>query len=227
MNLIKTLRKPYLSIFLASLVLFVSCSQYDNENIQKFDDASLNIAKSQLDNFTLTAKKSSDADMNHQIMNYFENQNNVNLEFSNTLYELNEKTTDKKIEIALQSGILNQEDLTLIQNLENNLKNDNFSSVISNFEENVLSLNLSNEKFEVYNTFVNALKLTNTIDSSLFRSNDYAAKSFDFDCVLATVAFAAAAVGLATLEVGTGGLATAAVVVGYIAASAAWVKACR
>ncbi|MEN8817846.1 MAG: hypothetical protein ABF274_13375 [Nonlabens sp.] len=31
MNVIKTLRKPYLSIFLSALVLFVSCSQYDND----------------------------------------------------------------------------------------------------------------------------------------------------------------------------------------------------
>jgi hypothetical protein len=31
MNLIKVLRKPYLSFFLASLVLFVSCEQYDND----------------------------------------------------------------------------------------------------------------------------------------------------------------------------------------------------
>lgn len=31
MNIIKILRKPYLAMFLASLMLFSSCSQYDNE----------------------------------------------------------------------------------------------------------------------------------------------------------------------------------------------------
>ena len=45
--------------------------------------------------------------------------------------------------------------------------------MISNFEENVLNLNLSNEKFKIYNTFVNSLKLTNNLDPSLFQSNDY------------------------------------------------------
>ena len=227
MNLIKTLRKPYLSIFLASLVLFVSCSQDDNDSVQKFDDASLKLAKSQLDNLTFTANIGSDVDMNHQLMDYFQSQNNINIEFSNALYELNEKTTNEKVEIALETGVLNQEDLTLIVNLENNLKNDNFDNVIYNFEESILNLNLSNEKFEIYNTFVNALKLTNSTDSSLFQSNDYSAKSLDFDCALATIAFAAAAVGLATLEVGTAGLATAGVVVGYIAASTALVRACK
>ncbi len=33
MNIIKNLRKPYLAMFLASLVLFVSCEQYDNEGV--------------------------------------------------------------------------------------------------------------------------------------------------------------------------------------------------
>ena len=60
-------------------------------NIQKFDDTSLNIAKYQLENFNLTVnKRSGNNSMNHQIMNYFENQNNVNLDFSEILYELNE-----------------------------------------------------------------------------------------------------------------------------------------
>jgi hypothetical protein len=35
MNIIKTLRKPYLSIFLSTLVLFVSCSQYDSVDADK------------------------------------------------------------------------------------------------------------------------------------------------------------------------------------------------
>jgi len=32
MNILKTFRKPYLSLFLATLVLFVSCEQYDQSN---------------------------------------------------------------------------------------------------------------------------------------------------------------------------------------------------
>ena len=34
----KSLRKPYISIFLASLILFVSCSQYDNDYVPKSTD---------------------------------------------------------------------------------------------------------------------------------------------------------------------------------------------
>lgn len=227
MNILKKLRKPYLSILMASLILFISCGQ---ENLQienkeqAFDGRSLNLAKNQLDGFNLNSTKSSDNVKNHQIMDYMQAQNNVSIVFSESLYELNDKTTDEKISIALQSGVLNQSDLDLIGNLELNLRNDNFENVISNFENEIINLNLSDEKFEVFNTFVNSLKLSNSLDSTIFQSNDYAK---DFDCVLATIAFAAAAVGLATLEVGSGGLATAAVVVGYIAASAAWVRACR
>lgn len=35
MNILKHLRKPYFSIFLATLVLFVSCSQYDNIELEE------------------------------------------------------------------------------------------------------------------------------------------------------------------------------------------------
>lgn len=39
MNILNSLRKPYFSIFLASLVLFVSCSQYDSQQIENGLDA--------------------------------------------------------------------------------------------------------------------------------------------------------------------------------------------
>ena len=39
MNILNSLRKPYFSIFLASLVLFVSCSQYDSQPIENGLDA--------------------------------------------------------------------------------------------------------------------------------------------------------------------------------------------
>ena len=32
MNIIQTVRKPYLAFFMASLILFVSCNQYENVN---------------------------------------------------------------------------------------------------------------------------------------------------------------------------------------------------
>ncbi|WP_417195101.1 hypothetical protein [Bizionia sp.] len=47
------------------------------------------------------------------------------------------------------------------------------------------------------------------------------------DCGLATVGFVAAFVGLVTLEIGSAGLATAFVVIGYVAASAALVHSCE
>jgi len=222
----KFFRKPYFTLFLVSLILLVSCNQYDTDNPQRFDDTDLKLVKNQLENFTLISNKISDIDMNHQIMNYLQNQNNVNIEFSNVLYELNDKTTDEKIEITLQTGVLSQEGLALILNLENSFENDNFDIVVSNFEENILSLNLSNEKFESYNNFVMALKLTNSLDPTLFQSNDDTARG-GIDCVIATVAFVIAVAALATIEVGSFGTATILVVAGYIAASAAWVRACK
>ncbi|MEN8857059.1 MAG: hypothetical protein ABF260_03240 [Flavobacteriaceae bacterium] len=39
MNILNSLRKPYFSIFLASLVLFASCSQYDSQPIETGLDA--------------------------------------------------------------------------------------------------------------------------------------------------------------------------------------------
>ena len=207
--------------------MFVSCNQYDGENIQKFDDTSFKLDKNQLDNFKLRQDKSLDVNVNYQIMDYFQEQNNIDIKFSNDLYELNKKTTSEKFEIALQTGVLNQEDMNRIKNLEKSLRVDGFNNVIINFEKDILSLHLSNKKFKIYTIFLNALRLINYNDSMLFKSNSYLAKRLDLDCWLAGIAFAAACVGLATLEAGTAGLATAAVVVGYIAASTALVRACK
>lgn len=41
MNIINFLRKPYLAMFLASLMLFASCSQYDNEIVETSEPLSL------------------------------------------------------------------------------------------------------------------------------------------------------------------------------------------
>lgn len=222
-----TLRKPFYTIIFSILLLYVSCNQYESDNIQKFDEKSYKLAKNQLNGYTLIDNKVSGNYMNHEIMEYLQQQNNVNIEFSNKIYELNNKTTDEKIELILKTGVFNQVDLELIQSLENRLKMNNFDNAISKFEETIINRNFSKEKFETYNTLVNVLKLINSMDASLFQIKEYSAKNLNFDCVLATIAFGAACVALATLEVGTGGLATAAVVVGYIAASAAWVRACK
>ena len=87
--------------------MFVSCNQYGGENIQKFDDTSFKLDKNQLDNFKLRQDKSLDVNVNYQIMDYFQEQNNIDIKFSNDLYELNKKTTSERFEIALQTGVLN------------------------------------------------------------------------------------------------------------------------
>ena len=68
----KSLRKPYISIFLASLILFVSCSQYDNDYVPKsidelvlkntHNDIKINLSNLMFDYANISSKTSEESE---------------------------------------------------------------------------------------------------------------------------------------------------------------------
>ena len=99
MNLLKTLRKSYFAIYLASLILFVSCSQYDNtSNLESYSKK----------NRILTDNQILEIGIGH----------NTNLTelFSNNPQNLND-VTEKTLKIYSEKG------------LNNKILNDYFSNV--------------------------------------------------------------------------------------------------
>lgn len=244
----KSLRKPYIPVFLASLILFVSCKSHetmnDNNEIteNEFTESSYSLAKNQLNSFNqqvLDRTIYSEIEMNSIIMNYLKSQNNVKYNFGENIIKLDPEFIDDNFDIAINSGFIDETDLIKLNQLAIDIKNNGFINAIRTFEQILLNENSSITKFKKYNIIIQSLKLTQDLDSSIFQVSNaldsskfenYAstAKEVDTtDCVLATISFAAACYALVALEVGTAGLATAVVVTAYVAASAAWVKTCR
>lgn len=159
-------------------------------------------------------------------MAFFQKVNNVNFSLPDKAYNLNDKTVDEKFDIALRTGVFNESDKKLMLSLTDDLKKNDFSTSLSNFKKRILEANLSNKKFGLYNIAVNSLMLIHYVKPSLFDLNSTESNSNPIDCIIAIIAFICAFIALVTLEVGTAGLATAVVVVGYIAASTAMVRAC-
>lgn len=89
---------------------------------------------------------------------------------------------------------MNQEDINLIKDFENDVKTNGIDSAINNFENNILTLNLSEEEFDKKVVFVNTVKSLNYEHPDLF-INTNASKSW-WRCGLASIALAASIAGL-------------------------------
>ena len=231
----------------------MSCKSHEtiNENNEiienEFSESSYLLAKDQLNSFNQQVFDRtiySEIEMNNIIMNYLKSQNNVEYNFGENIIKVDPEFIDDNFDIAINSGFIEETDLIKLNHLAIDIKNNGFVNAIRTFEQILLNENISITKFKKYNMFIQSLKLTQDLDSSIFQISNalnsskfenYASTSKEVDtakvdtvdCIIATISFAAACVALATLEVGTGGLATAAVIIAYVAASAAWVRTCR
>jgi hypothetical protein len=224
---LKPFRKINNAIFLAILVLYASCSKYEELNPNNQLESSYKLAKEQLQGFQISSLEFSALEKNQKILRYLNRKNSSQLAFSQKLIELNKRTTSEKVEIILNSNIFSSEDLDRFIRLSETIKNEDFHTGLVEFKKEIKSYNLNVEDSYKYAILTNSLRLINDLDSEIFIVKQYSAKELNLDCILATIAFVAACVSLALLEVGTGGLATAAVIIGYIAASTAWVRACK
>ena len=210
MKLIKKLPKQ-ISLILATLILFASCSKYELDKKEQ-----LNI---------------------EQLIGLHEG---IKENFNQA--EINSKTTVQNIEnlkIHLKS------DLEIVNQigLDNYLKNQGFSY---NLNDALLKMYISNNNQNSYEILIQNRLISSHKDAALvFYAYEYtqlikkyqheksslftndSINKISLDCTLAIIGFIVAVYALVTLEVATAGLATALVIIGYIAASTALVRACN
>lgn len=201
MNILNKLRKPSLSIILASLVLFVSCSQYEIRN-RAFDYAVFETYKNspvfdkiyervKADSFKLRAD--SDLELKKEILNIVNSEVGTELNFSDEIFELLDYNSEEVLGIAHNKGWISENDKTLINTFIFDYENNGFNIAIENFEDNVLDINLSEEEFLQKQSFANIVKLINSEinlnDRSSFSVNDW-------DCFFAIIAWLICIVGL-------------------------------
>ena len=100
MNILNILRKSYLAIFLASLVMFVSCSKYDSiiSEEQKFDYSLFEEFKTGKHSNDFVFKfnsKNTKTENFKSVVNKANSNLNVNIDFPEEAYELIEYDADK------------------------------------------------------------------------------------------------------------------------------------
>lgn len=218
----KSLRKPYISIFLASLILFVSCTKnQDNiDNImeqQSFDYSvyhdNRNTNIDFISGFSNQSIESNNRDSFIEVLGLINDEFETG-EFLNNLDEkyftLNQAQStpyqvrsNKNVDI---NSHLNETDINLIEDFNKDIKSLSFSEALTNFEKNVLQLNLNDNEFRKYNKLANVfLIIENSFPGMLANDAKNFENSFrimlkdeekDEDCGWAIASYTLATVGL-------------------------------
>jgi len=203
MNIIKTLRKPYLSIFLAILIIFTSCSGdefIDNNELEKsqskFDFSFFNKNQDNLidmKSFKLHNKSSlSRLEVNNIILTEINDQLGSELDFSTSFKELELDSFDSVSNWIYTNQSLNELDMQILIDFDTNLKVLELTDAIAILENDVNNANLNSFKIDKFEYLANVVKLIENETPGFFTTQQ---KS----CWGATIglAFAAGALALA------------------------------
>lgn len=214
MKIIKFLRKPYLSVVMASIFLFMSCNQYDTLDtiaVNKFDYSAFEKLKSKSDVINKIVqsvkqkisinKSESVLEVNTLLLNEINVEFGTELILPDEVLEISTKDMDSKeiIKIALENNWMNQEDVELIESFGEDIQTKGFDIAVENYENIVEALTLTSEEFSEKNSFLNGIKIMEYDNPELF---DGSTNRGWLRCLLATIVLAAAIGGA------TGGCAT-------------------
>lgn len=136
--------------------------------------------------------------ISHEILNKTNIVLGTSLFYPELGLDLIDYNREEIFEIALRQGYINKKDIELNNILFNNLKVYDFDLALSNYEEAVINLKLSNEKFNQLNTFVNIIKSFNYKYPSLFKIQNAEVARGGWACVGAIFALAVATAGLSS-----------------------------
>lgn len=180
MKLFKLLRKPYLAMLLAGLVLFVSCEQYQlksDTDEAKFDYSLYYTYQGKM--LSVNLKKAlkvqnniSRLELNEAILDEINLQLGTDLDYSVDFKSMEIKSSTEVMDWGLQNNLLDDKDVTIL--------NDFISSTVSNGIENALSgleadvfknMELSVSKVQKYEELANTVRLINEENPEIFDSN--------------------------------------------------------
>lgn len=159
MSIVQFLRKPYLAIFLASLTLFASCGQYDNELEDTFE------------NIDLQTFVSKHLETSSKILNVLEQEKSIDFneitEITNTNVSLEELKNKYKSVGVQKYNELSLLVFDLLQN-SNNFAKSNQHLNLSEIDNSITAeiANQLNGEFSLFNRSNNCQK---TYDSSMGR----------------------------------------------------------
>ncbi|WP_127340645.1 hypothetical protein [Flavobacterium cupreum] len=135
---------------------------------------------------------------------------------------------EENIKLLKDLNLISPLEITVIDNFSKQINTThNFEKSINDFSKSILNLPLSITKKQKYINFIDGLRILNQMEPEYFKDSLTPEDALFGSCLSASIGVGIAFVGLATIEVGSFGLATGAAVVGFIWASAEWGKACK
>jgi hypothetical protein len=204
MNILKNLRKPYFSMFLSVLILFVSCEKYNStaSEEQTFDYSlfkEFQTSNIELDLGNIQNKKTSSEYQFSALIDLVNSKLDTDLELPNNALKMINQDAETIFEQSINNGWTTQEEVELANNLITEIKDLGFDNAISNYEQNILNQNLSKEDFAKQNKIVNILKSQNYNNPDLYNLQSKGGEGFankgwcDWcKCAAASVAFVVA-----------------------------------
>ena len=201
MKKIRKFLKP-VSLFMSSLILFVSCEQFEtieNNKVQSFDYGVFNSYKSNPNIESILKRtaeipngKSSTIEVNRRIVDLVNEEMGTNIVLPDEVLAMSlEMDADEIYDTSLANGWLNESDILVFEEFSNDLQSSNLKTATLNYESKILSLNLIEEEFEKHNLFINIIKTLDYENPTLFNIGlDNQERSL-WRCVLAVVALGA------------------------------------
>jgi hypothetical protein len=155
------------------------------------------------------------------------NSQNIKIDMAAGLEVVMDNSYEQNIQLLKNKNLISEQEIKISDNFKNQLINtSNFNLSISNFETSIKKLPLSTIKLQKYMAIIDGLKVLNTSYPDYFSNKLQPGDPFFGSCASASVGLGIAFVGLATIEVGSFGLATGIAVGGFLWASAEWGAAC-
>ena len=207
MNILKLSRRPFLSVLMAIVFLFVSCEQYDtvnSETVQSFDYSVFNKIKDTdtLDNIINEITNldfNQTANLNFTILETVNNQTNTNITLPNEVLSLSPNMDYNEIlNLGLEKKWMTQKDVNMTKSFIDDIQSKGFDFAIENYENNIVESSLSSEEFAKANAFANAVKVLNFKNPNAFKSLDSTTSQRGWRCGLSAVALTVATLGLAS-----------------------------
>ncbi len=205
-KILQSLRKPYLALFLGSLILFTSCNpnQLELATVKnKVDYSAFEKIKNETKTIDRIIKKvKSQVETNKASVLEVQSAllNEINAEFKTNLVlppevlaiSTNELNSQQILEMALNYNWINKNDFELINSFSKDLQTEGFDKAISNYEQIVETTSLSVEELTERNLFLNGVKALEHENPELF---EFKTNRGPWGCILASIALVGAIAG--------------------------------
>lgn len=215
----KNFRKPYLSMVMATIFLFVSCEQYDlaePDVINKFDYSffkknkdnpifeeifkELSLNQNQIEKSKNTIERS------RKVLSILNSKLDSKLNLPNSFLELTELNPKEILDKSLKNNWMTSIDVNLIKSFLLDFKNKGIDLAISNYESKVLKMNLNEIEFNKKNVFINTVMFMKYKQPQAFykdfnNDKEVLSKAYEEDegllaCIFASIVLVGAVIGL-------------------------------